>query len=673
VPPREPTAPEMTPDQEEKVIKRVLAVLSPGMTKGHAMKLFAQFSKDGKHMTQQEFGSALKHLEGLWGLHPQDGVLILEVLKRWRFRANAESGLRGLPLWPLSCEDFVRAYPNLLRAVRDKYTPIGGRVHRSLFIRQSVGRIEDKYEIGARLGRGRYGEVFLVTTQSTRERRVCKRVRHQQQRVPTEELVDEVGLLRGLDHPHICKIFEYFESDEYVEMIMEPAFGGTLAQLVNGLYRNDAGEHFGQRPMELTEAWVATMLAQLLGALTYAHEVVGVIHKDLKSENILLVGKSGLKAVEVLEQPVHAMLADFGIAEVFVPESVVIMGTNSESLDVQRCSSRAMALEIGKPFEWKIQCSRAGGTPPYMSPEVFRGSFTEKCDIWSLGVVVFHVMTGELPYRGENLLHQIHIVSDPRQHPRWELLSLYRWSLGARLFCQHLLSKDEGMRPSASEAAKDDWLLRTKKMPDQQPSPEPCEIIALQHQHLQSHLMHMARHCIASQLSLPPLHHLYRRFQKYDTEGDGMLSYLEMRQALEDVGINSPEDMELIIESLDSNRNGTIEYSEFLAGCLDLASDEMRQHLRSVFDVFDLDGSGAISLEELRQVLTQGANPESSVMSSKVGYRHVPRMLPDGKTIEEVMKYLDTNGTGQVEYDELEKFLLAEHVELKARSRHQTV
>jgi len=292
-------------------------------------------------------------------------------------------------------------------------------VHRSLFIRQSVGRIEDKYEIGARLGRGRYGEVFLVTTQSTRERRVCKRVRHQQQRVPTEELVDEVGLLRGLDHPHICKIFEYFESDEYVEMIMEPAFGGTLAQLVNGLYRNDAGEHFGQRPMELTEAWVATMLAQLLGALTYAHEVVGVIHKDLKSENILLVGKSGLKAVEVLEQPVHAMLADFGIAEVFVPESVVIMGTNSESLDVQRCSSRAMALEIGKPFEWKIQCSRAGGTPPYMSPEVFRGSFTEKCDIWSLGVVVFHVMTGELPYRGENLLHQIHIVSDPRQHPRW--------------------------------------------------------------------------------------------------------------------------------------------------------------------------------------------------------------------------------------------------------------
>merc|ERR1712061_782286 len=173
----------------------------------------------------------------------------------------------------------------------------------------------------------------------------------------------------------------------------------------------------------------------------------------------------------------------------------------------------------------------------------------------------------------------------------------------------------------------------------------------------------MARHCIASQLSLPPRHHLYQRFEKYDRMGDGMLSYNEMRQALEDIGITDEEDMELIIESLDSNRNGTIEYSEFLAGCLNIASEEMRKHLRSVFDVFDLDGSGAISLDELRQVLTQGANPESSVMSSSVHVQAIPNMLPDGKNVEDVMRDLDTNGTGLIEYEELERYLLAENEE----------
>merc|ERR1712151_1223367 len=134
----------------------------------------------------------------------------------------------------------------------------------------------------------------------------------------------------------------------------------------------------------------------------------------------------------------------------------------------------------------------------------------------------------------------------------------------------------------------DDWLVRVKAR-DLEIIPNHTVLSSLKNQHLQSHLMHMARHCITSQLSLPPLHHLYQRFKQYDTEGDGMLSYLEMRQSLEDVGITTDADMELIIESLDSNRNGKIEYSEFIAGCLDLASIDMKKQLRAVFDVFDLD------------------------------------------------------------------------------------
>ena len=76
------------------------------------------------------------------------------------------------------------------------------------------------------------------------------------------------------------------------------------------------------------------------------------------------------------------------------------------------CSHQSYFLLKSAPLSTVIhvlptgRSSRVGGTPAYMSPEMFQGSFTEKCDLWSLGVVMFQLMTGDLPYRAENLLMQ---------------------------------------------------------------------------------------------------------------------------------------------------------------------------------------------------------------------------------------------------------------------------
>lgn len=651
--PLEPTAQPMTAELQERVIKHVTSLLKyPDVIRASAQKLFRQFAASDK-MQEKEFGGLLSHLESAWGIRPEDSKLLVETLKRWRFRANVNSGTHGLPLWPMTLDDLTSSFSSLLRALRDRYAPIGGMVHRSLFLRQSWGTLNERYDIGPRLGRGAYGEVVLVTMKANAERRVVKRVRKQQQRLPSEDLVQEVDLLRSLDHPHIIRLFEYFETDEHIEMIMEPVYGGTLTQVIRGLYFGQGG-HISARPAALTETWVATVSSQLLSALRYAHDIVGVIHKDLKADNVLMVGQPNLPAEDVLRQPTHAMLADFGIAEVFAPDP---------ALDVD---GRKSVTEMRAPH---LQGSRVGGTREYMSPEMFRGTFSEKCDIWSLGVMVFQVMTGELPYRSNNLLTQVNLVCNPRRHPQWDVLTTYRWTLGARLFCQSLLAKDESMRPSAAEASRDDWLAHAQ---DVQPpaAPSESEKASLQQQHLQSHLMHMARHCITSQLCLSPLHHLNVRFQQCDVTKDGRLSHVEMQQVLEDVGITNKEDMELIIESMDTNRNGFIEYSEFMAGCLNLAGEDMRQQLRMVFDIFDLDGSGSIGLEELRQVLTQGAAPlprsKSGVLEPTSAQSS--SLLPDGKTVEEVMAEMDQNKDGAVDYEEFERYLLAEHADSARRS-----
>eukprot|EP00930_Biecheleria_cincta_P083656 TRINITY_DN73188_c0_g1_i1.p1 TRINITY_DN73188_c0_g1~~TRINITY_DN73188_c0_g1_i1.p1 ORF type:complete len:813 (+),score=132.77 TRINITY_DN73188_c0_g1_i1:142-2580(+) len=636
VPEAERLPTDMSQDQQEKIILHLMTVLqSSNLTVESANVLFNQFSGGSKKLSKDKFKTLLQHLRMKWGLCCEDTVLMMETLKRWRFRTNASSGTLGLPLWPLRFEDFVKCYPTLLRVVYNRYTPFSGHVDRALFIRQAAGTLDEKYEMGRKLGRGAYGEVVLVKHRMTREHRVCKKVRHRQQRISDAELPEEVELLRRLDHPHIIRIFEYFDTEEFLFMIMEPVFGGTLAKLISELYPVAHSSDDIGRPEHLRETWVATFMAQLLGALAYAHGAVGLVHKDLKSENILLVGKPDLCPEEVLKQPIHAMLADFGIAEVFEPDVAAPSPTFARG---------------------NISSSKVGGTPAYMSPEMFKGTFTEKCDIWSMGVVMFHLMTGTLPYRPRNLLAHAHSVCDPHKHPEWELLTKNKWTLGARLFCQLLLSKEEGMRPSAAEACKDNWLVRTTEFADEEPSPD--ERMALQHQHLQSHIMRMARLCITSQLNLSPLHHLNHRFRQYDSDGNGRLNHLEMRQVLEDVGISSSEDIDLIIESLDSNDNGLIDYSEFIAGCLDLASDGMKAKLRAVFDIFDLDGSGTISVDELRQVLTHGGANSTRVQQSTCGLLDV---LPDGKTVEDVMRDVDADGTGQIEFAEFERYLLAEH------------
>lgn len=663
----QPAAPaDVSPEQREKVVRNVVTVLqSDGLTKTSAEKLFGQFaSSNGEKLLEADFAKLLQHLESTWGLQPEDSKLMSEVLKRWRFRANAARGTRGFPLWPLAKEDFVGAYPSLLRSVRDRYVPIGGGIHRSLFIKQATGKLEDKYDQGPKLGRGAYGEVNLVTLKATKERRVCKVVGLSQQKVPEEEILAEVELLRGLDHPHIIRVFEFFASEEALDIIMEPVFGGTLTNLVQGVYYDKDGQLLGTRPEAMTEGWLATATSQLLSALAYAHDVAGVIHKDLKCDNALLVAKPKLSAEQLLKEPVHVMLADFGIAEVFQP--VPLAATHPHEADGPPGHSLGSSAPFGAGRSGRS--SRVGGTPSYMSPEMFKGSFTAKCDVWSLGVMVYQMMSGELPYRGENLLMQAHAVCNPRRHPPWDVLLKYKWSLGARWFCQQLLSKDEGMRPSAAEALRDGWLTKVSASYKNE-QPTDSERAALQHQHLQSHLMKMAMACVTSQLNLSELHHLNLRFKKYDSSGDGRLSHVEMRQVLDDVNVASEEDKNLIIESLDGDHSGLIEYSEFVAGCLDLGSAGLREQLHVVFNIFDLDGSGSLSLEELRTVLTQGANSGQLVTRplTASGGHQPPRgapgstLLPDGKTVEEVLKDLDKNHSGRVEYGEFEAYLLEEH------------
>src|SRR5262249_50095396 len=148
-----------------------------------------------------------------------------------------------------------------------------------------------------------------------------------------------------LNHPHVVAVHDFGEAGELFCFVMEFVDGGSLRQLL--------------RPGRLRQEEAVRLLLQVCDALQYAHEE-GVVHRDIKPENILL-GRRG-----------RAKAADFGLAKLLGPVPAAFSLTGSQQVM---------------------------GTPHYMAPEQWERTHAvdARADVYSLGVVFYEMLTGELP------------------------------------------------------------------------------------------------------------------------------------------------------------------------------------------------------------------------------------------------------------------------------------
>jgi serine/threonine-protein kinase len=210
-----------------------------------------------------------------------------------------------------------------------------------------------KYEIRGTLGKGAMGTVY-----SAWDPIISRTVAIKTVRLPEASDIDaqeelarfkrEAQAAGRLTHPNIVGIFDYGETDEVAYIVMEYVEGRTLKSVV------DAEER-----MAVTT--VGKIMADLLAGLRYSHER-GVVHRDIKPANIMIVGGDGHGSGQ-------AKIADFGIARI-------------ESSNL-------------------TQAGTIMGTPAYMSPEQFMGQTVDaRTDIYSSGVLLFQLLTGERPFEG---------------------------------------------------------------------------------------------------------------------------------------------------------------------------------------------------------------------------------------------------------------------------------
>ena len=154
-------------------------------------------------------------------------------------------------------------------------------------------------------------------------------------------------LILGLDHPHIVRIIDIFDEEDYLYIIEEYCEGGDLFSYI-------------MKHRYIPEDKTKIIICQILKTLKYLHEN-HITHRDIKPENILIHRK---------EPEIIVKLADFGTATFF-------------------CKNKSLTDIMGTPY--------------YIAPEVIKGSYNEKSDIWSTGVIVFLLLCGKPPFQSKNL------------------------------------------------------------------------------------------------------------------------------------------------------------------------------------------------------------------------------------------------------------------------------
>lgn len=313
-----------------------------------------------------------------------------------------------------------------------------------------------------------------------------------------EELRNEIDILRDLDHPNIVKAYEVYESKSNIYIVMEYCSGGDL---------------YARAPY--TENQVVPVISQLCSAICFMHKH-GVVHRDLKVENVMYESKELTAKIKLL---------DFGLSKKFVPGTRGIM------------------------HDW-------AGTVYTMSPQVLNGTYNYKADIWSIGVLAFLLLANEKPFKGKNkqvVMQNIKKVKYNFKAHEWECISQ-----DAKDFVSSLLIYDADDRPSANEALQQPWLVKANSN-SRRSSSLSIQSLPLGGTRRESHeLMKDVNDCImaykgASELkkivavivahksSAAEILEIRQAFDKYDRAKDGQISMEEFKLALAEFNYSDEE------------------------------------------------------------------------------------------------------------------------------------
>jgi len=416
------------------------------------------------------------------------------------------------------------------------------------------------------LGRGACGTVCVVKRKDTGELYAMKQVSLDGMAGGTiSELRREIDIQRALTHPNICRLFESFEEEGTIYIIMEICTGGALVSRMKH-HRHGYGERAA-----------ATLVEKMLSAVLYCHHN-GVVHRDIKLDNFIYENES---------EEGELKLIDFGFAAEVAP---------------------------GKEAMWDQL-----GTPSYMAPELWSDSAKEydsSVDMWALGVVTFMLLSGKRPFHHQDRKEKARMIRHDAlvfKGPEWE-----RVSEDAKDFCRKLMQKAPRDRMPASEAIHHPWIVHESNLHTGIDAAHELarhdEIIESLEAFCQADdLKKLALESIA--FSTPPskLEELRNMFVKMDVDDSGTISFSEFKDAMLMHPEIPPEKVEQMFHNMDVNRSGDVDYLEFLSATISTQKNgQDRMSAMAAFSILDRDGDGFVGKDDIMQAV-EGTYSSSEV------------------------------------------------------------
>jgi len=413
------------------------------------------------------------------------------------------------------------------------------------------------YKIIKLIGEGGFGKIYKVIHNESGMIRAMKTIKKSYVAKQDDEkkFLKEIEILQQSNHPHIIKIYEYFIDSVNFYLIIEYMPCGDL---LNAIEKTEV----------FNESMASTIMKQLLSAVSYMHSL-NIVHRDIKPENILVSDFNPVSST------INIKLTDFGTSNYLLKDNSFL--------------------------------KKRVGSPYYIAPEILNKQYNEKCDLWSCGVLMYFLLIGDMPFNGstpDKLKAKILEGNFDTSS-----LSFNKISKESQELIVKLLRKDFVKRISAEEALQDPWFAKNTS---------PLNKQVINNQNLTKVLDKIKTFKINDKLQLAgiafivhfidtnnDISKLVAVFESLDSNGDGKLSFNELKNCMIQVKGQYWTEIEMaeIFQKLDQDKNGYIDYEEFLRVSIDVDSILSEKNLKLAFTNFDRNKDGKLNSDDIKTIL----------------------------------------------------------------------
>jgi len=437
-------------------------------------------------------------------------------------------------------------------------------------------KLSDDYKIIKKLGSGAFSEVFLIQDK-IKENLDCVKVidKKSLNSFEGEDIMNEIKTLSEMDHPNIMKIKGYYETKNHLYIISEYLPGGELFDRII-------------QAKKFNELMAAKLMEQILSAISYLHKHK-ILHRDIKPENICFESTHPDAMIKII---------DFGTSKKVVTE--------------EKLHSRL-------------------GTAYYIAPEVLRGSYDFKCDIWSCGVIMYVFLFGNAPFnaRSDNEIFEKIKIG------KFKFPESSNVSGAAKDLITWMLTMKPEDRPSADQCLKHEWFqkMRSKSVDLTQEISTVNNLVKFKSkfEFQKAILLYFVSYFDLKEEKKK----LLQVFKEMDKDHDGQLDRDEILAAYGTIYGNSAAslDIDAMISQIDVNNTQKVDFTEFLLATVNYRQELQEKELKQIFTSIDKDRSGFLTREEVSEFFSL-TGPEKAAQLSML------------------MAEVDKNQDGIISYDE---------------------